>query len=476
MTAEQIDIINVVAGMKAEQILKINACAGSGKTSTLIEITKNMPHTRFLYLAFNRSIVQEAGKRFGKNVSVKTLHSLAYSSVIAPKGYSVGGELKAYMLQDIFSDKDKSWSEWGQILKEIKQYLNSNQIIPSPFIRPYVKALYTLMKEQKIAYTHSFYLKEYQFKKNKNLEFYDFILLDEAQDTNKNTLSIFLDNKCKKILVGDSNQNIYGFIDTINALNEVKADYEMYLTNSFRVPQNLLDKAGYFLQKYGKLRHKMHSKSDFKDIKTKVILTRTNAKIIEYVMKECKENTKNINILKNPNEIFECSIALLDFKQEGKIASNFKFLDKFSDLIDVKKYAADVVDVELLMACDIVKRYGEKIYEGREYAKTYLFNNACDTDIQTAHSAKGLEWDSVIIENDFANLAEIQDELCAAKMLKSKKKKDKEAIEFLSQTLLQETNLYYVALTRAKVECKDLSPNDEEYKKALLDSKDSKEA
>lgn len=468
MTKEQQAIITQAKNMQSGEILKINACAGSGKTTTLIEIAKSMPHARFLYLAFNRAVAKEASEKFSKNVSVKTLHALAYSNVIAPKGYSVGGELKAYMLQEIFGasekNSDKKWSDWGQILKEIKIYLNSRHIIPPPRIKPYIKQLYTLMKERQIAYTHAFYLKEYQFKKNKNLDIYDYILLDEAQDTNESTISIFLDNCCKKILVGDSNQNIYGFLNTINALHIIKAQYEMYLTNSFRTPQNILDKANYFLKKYGKLKHKMYSQSHFKDIKTKAILTRTNAKIIDYVMKEMKENSKNINILKNPDEIFECAIALLDFKQEQKIAANFAFLKKFTDLNDVRQYAKDVADIELLLACDTAKRYADNIYAGKEYARAHLYNNAaCDTQVQTAHSAKGLEWDSVTIEGDFSNLSEIQSEINKLKALKSKRRADVEALKFWRDNLLQETNLYYVALTRARVVCKDLSQNNKEY-------------
>ncbi|HDZ4981279.1 TPA: UvrD-helicase domain-containing protein, partial [Campylobacter jejuni] len=79
---------------------------------------------------------------------------------------------------------------------------------------------------------------------------YDFILLDEAQDTNSIMLDIVLNNNCSKILVGDTFQNIYGFNQTINAIETVQADYKKILSKSFRSKQEILNYADYFLLKY----------------------------------------------------------------------------------------------------------------------------------------------------------------------------------------------------------------------------------
>lgn len=62
----------------------INAVAGSGKTTTLINLLAKVPTTsRVLFLAFNKSIVEELKiktQRF-PNVEVKTLHSLGMSGL-----------------------------------------------------------------------------------------------------------------------------------------------------------------------------------------------------------------------------------------------------------------------------------------------------------------------------------------------------------------------------------------------------------
>lgn len=55
--------------------------AGTGKTSTLVWYAEQRPDLRFLYVAFNKSVAKEAERRFPRNVSCKTAHSLAFKDV-----------------------------------------------------------------------------------------------------------------------------------------------------------------------------------------------------------------------------------------------------------------------------------------------------------------------------------------------------------------------------------------------------------
>src|SRR3954471_23840178 len=88
LTPEQQAIIHSAGNMK------INAVAGSGKTTTIIEYAKTRPiNSRILYLAFNRSVKLEAIKKFEQgnliNVVVETAHSLAYKNIVFKYGYKV---------------------------------------------------------------------------------------------------------------------------------------------------------------------------------------------------------------------------------------------------------------------------------------------------------------------------------------------------------------------------------------------------
>ena len=59
LTSEQQSIISSTGD------IKINAVAGSGKTTTLIEYARTRPlRSKILYLAFNRSVKLEAVRKF----------------------------------------------------------------------------------------------------------------------------------------------------------------------------------------------------------------------------------------------------------------------------------------------------------------------------------------------------------------------------------------------------------------------------
>lgn len=81
LTKEQSSIIN------SDENIKINAVAGSGKTTTLIAYAESRPkNSKILYLAFNKSVKLEATKKFKTkklyNVDVQTAHSLAFKHIV----------------------------------------------------------------------------------------------------------------------------------------------------------------------------------------------------------------------------------------------------------------------------------------------------------------------------------------------------------------------------------------------------------
>jgi len=88
LTKEQCDIINSTGN------IKINAVAGFGKTTTIIEYAKARPRTsKILYLAFNKSVREEATKKFAdkglSNVKIETAHSLAYKHIVFNNNYKI---------------------------------------------------------------------------------------------------------------------------------------------------------------------------------------------------------------------------------------------------------------------------------------------------------------------------------------------------------------------------------------------------
>jgi hypothetical protein len=62
------------------ETLRIDAYAGAGKTTTL-QFLANSTSQRGLYLAFNRSIAEEARCKFPQHVKCATSHSIAFRSI-----------------------------------------------------------------------------------------------------------------------------------------------------------------------------------------------------------------------------------------------------------------------------------------------------------------------------------------------------------------------------------------------------------
>src|SRR6266571_2949127 len=72
---------------KKRDSLKIDAYAGTGKTTTLVYLAESRAAQGW-YLAFNRSIANEAKGKFPENVKCTTNHALARRSIAEAHNYS----------------------------------------------------------------------------------------------------------------------------------------------------------------------------------------------------------------------------------------------------------------------------------------------------------------------------------------------------------------------------------------------------
>lgn len=452
LTDEQIDIIELSKKLQSNEILSIQACAGSGKTYTLREIALNNPSKRFLYLAFNKAIVAESKSKFPKNVKVKTLHSLALSYTQKKlKAFKLIHNINIFDLQKILvGDNDKLIFA----LKSFNRFLKSSESLESQ--PTFIQNLYQAVLNKDLPMFHNFYLKYYALAKDKNLEReYDCILLDEAQDSNAVMLSIFLNNTCSKILVGDTFQNIYGFNDSINAFHSITPTYQSTLNISFRCSQKVLDYANFFL-KYFSSKNFNHMKSGIReqkqDLESKAIISRTNAKIIEFINEIDQTQANDFALLKEPHKIFAPLYAILYFRSAklDLIPQDYAYFKNFSTTKELYAYVEKIQDKELLSAFNLLNKE-INIDEVSRKAKKLFCNESAKNFIINAHQAKGLEWDKVELLNDFPSLVELKKRIDEERQPSKRKE-----LDFI---LEQELNLLYVAITRAKSELVDMSEN-----------------
>lgn len=463
LTDEQQAIIESARNLPQGGVLKIQAAAGSGKTFILLQIAQALPQASFLYLAFNRSIVDAMHNKATKNMTVKTTHALAYSHILT-QNYPDMQPRKDYTAFEIGEIlENRNYHYIARVRQILYDFCNSRlEYFNMRLGEGYQDAqkIYAMMRRGEIPFTHSFYLKEYQLlpAQKRKLD-YDYVLLDEAQDTNEVTLDIFLQMPCRKILVGDEHQSIYSFRGAFNALSHINTSHKHVLTHCFRTPQCYLDKAIFFLNHFKDLPQNVRivsAISQSRDCTTSAILTRTNAKIVEIIAKNAN-NT--LQLLKNPDEIFAMILSLKALQEGSKehiAVPHLQYLKKFRNLDEVQQYAEDTNEPELKYSIFVLNQYGRDIVHLYRKAKK-LYQNKEGTALMTTHTAKGLEFDCVTIEDDFSNLYEQHQKLFAQGRIG----------QIAFQKFYEEINLYYVAITRTKKQLIDKSQNDFFYKMNL---------
>ena len=485
---------NIIQSLKTHNNIKVFAYAGSGKTTTLKMLTQYYSRYRFLYLAFNRSIATEAKSKFPFNTDVRTTHSLAR--------YMVSGDIDTDNIQnkyrvldvlDIYEDIDNylvaklildgfngychsSFSKIDQ--HSVYQIIarNKDSLITYRALKKYnpnlleditekIQDFWNKMLEGQLKITHDFYLKyfELNLEKYKHKFKWDCILLDEAQDTNDATLSIFEKIPAKKkIMVGDVYQKIYGFRGSINAMEKWNADVELHLSQTFRFPRKIADEANKILLNLRKepvLIKTVKEDEEAPKITSLAYLSRTNSKLIEVAYKLIQEKVK-FNTIRPVEEISRLPVSVLGFMTGNPHLIKEKWINRFSSLEELQEFAEDIDDVELKSAILTAEKFGNNLLDIVEYMrkmeklKTNIF-------LATAHSAKGLEWDKVVVLDDFPDLIDlfIEANFPSIKAFQEAlKNQNKKALE-----IAEEINLLYVAITRAKKDLKILTVNKDYY-------------
>ena len=457
----------------------VKALAGSGKTHTLIEYVKTrQANKRILYLAYNKSVKEEAEHKF-KNINhlhidIRTAHSLAYEFIVKPKksnikvGFINSEDVAVFL-------KIENYILTTHILKFVNCYCNSSEFdlknldykstLTTDEALIFVDENYDLiienatrvlsaMKKGYLPMTHDFYLKLYQLS-NPILNF-DYILFDEGQDASEVMLDIFLkQNKAIKIIVGDTHQQIYAWRNAINSLEKV--NFKQYtLSSSFRFGENIADLAIDVVNwKVDLLKDNLNGfkligkGKDSKKHKTTALLARTNIKLIDYAIQHSifKPIYKKIyyeggfqNYSISNVYMYVNDILALKNGQPKKIKN--KRLKNIQTLSDLETFIKETEDVILAQAVKMVQLYGRNLPEYLEKLKFGATEDKSEADIilSTVHRCKGMEYDSVTLLDDFNS-----------KFVLHKIISDN--IDNLSNSLKlvrEEINILYVAITRAK--------------------------
>ncbi|XP_069717045.1 F-box DNA helicase 1 [Phaenicophaeus curvirostris] len=487
LTHEQQRILN--HKIERGQRVKIMAFAGTGKTSTLVKYAEKFADMRFLYVAFNKAVVERGKSVFPRNVTCKTFHSLAYGSV--GKRYKEKGKLN-FSKMSVYSISSLIQNREGQSLfirgKTVSQTLESffassdeeicEEHAPIWFKNTHgerrlvsreekkinveeAKEIWRNMKkldgdvEKKYKMTCDGYLKLWQLSKPW-LSGYDAIFVDEAQDCTPAIVDIVLSQTCGVILVGDPHQQIYTFRGAVNTLYSVPHTHVYYLTQSFRFGPEIAYVGATILDVCKRIRNKTlvggNQKGDVRGTTGGKItlLSRSNFNVFEDAVK-LTERERPIKIhvigglarfgLSRIYDIWKLSQPA-DERKKANLVINDSFIKKWEETqgyLGLREYAERIDDRELETKIAIVEKYNECLPElVQRIERSHVSQEAvADYLVGTVHQAKGLEFDTVLIADDFANVP----------CLGGNQRRINFSVGMYPE---DEWNLLYVAVTRAK--------------------------
>jgi F-box protein, helicase, 18 len=462
LTNEQNYVIDSVLCSDDGKVIAVNSIAGSGKTSTADALIRAYAPKTGFYTAFNKAIVEDSKRRFGDLIDAKTVHALAYKYVKPKKKIE---ELNYTTIKEPISYEEKAI-----IIDALDDFFRSSYIdiynyaitkTENEVLQELIVNYANMMLEGKIPPTFNYMLKCLHLMllhEEIGIDF-DLLILDECQDTTAVTLEIFkLINAKHKVMFGDKYQNIYSFMNTVNAFDELTDITTLRLTKSFRCDPNIAS----IVDKYGKT----YLENSFifngnenieKDSTFKIAyITRTNAMLIErmyYLMNQGESFT----LTRNPNEIFALPIAVLNAANGKEVYDKkYKFLEKeYKNFDKVRRsyrnfyeYINVIMEDPLIeIATKVLGNFANKrinIYDVKTKALTLKPNP--NIILTTAHAFKGLEMDNVYIEDDL----NISVNRTIHRINELSTIMDGNPKLYLSKEQKEDLNTYYVALSRAK--------------------------
>jgi DNA helicase II / ATP-dependent DNA helicase PcrA len=455
---EQQDIYDFVSNSKGNLI--VEASAGSGKTTVLIETTKLLdPEKKVLLCAFNKAIADELNERTPPHTECRTTHSLAKrycdrnlcqtnpKKLHSAIDYLVNGPLSQLKMVLYESYKDVT-----SLVGMAKAYL-----LPPRDKKAFADLIKQLglsslaLGVEELAYA-AFNMTALDLKScdfDDQLYFtvmhkwfqpeYDIVLADEMQDMSKvqhELIKGILKPEGRLICVGDPKQSIYRFRGTqSNTMSIVKEEFkcnELPLHTTWRCPQAVVALANEIVPntvarldaKEGNVQHITFDDVVNKAYDNDFYIARTNSLVVKMAMRFL--NKKKPFRVQNKDQIRNA------IKKVKKWTTKKRYLSADEIIIRCKKHRASNLgendDIQIIASIALQYDTSDEILDalqsisGSRHRKGPL--------LMTVHGAKGLETDNVF--------------LCIENLPHEKTKPSD------IEGLKQEINMAYVAITRAQ--------------------------
>lgn len=409
-------------------------------------------------MAFNKPIAEEAKSRFGTNVRCSTSHSLAYRAV----GQLFQDRLRATQhmplkrtAQLLGFDRDLAvgkrrlrattkarlvmemlqrfcWSTDEQVAARHLGRVNGLddagvQYLAEVLLRRARWAWDDICSPDGVLpFKHDHYLKMWALTRPRLPA--DFVLLDEAQDTNPVLEEIFLAQDAQRVCVGDPAQQIYEWRHAKDIMSAFPGQ-RLELTQSFRFGPAITQVANWWLRAADStMQLTGHATGESRLGRIEVpdaVLCRGNADALAEVLRFLDAGVP-VALTGGGTPLLKIAEAALDL-QAGRRTGHHE-LYPFSSRGEVQEYAEqDSAAAELRAIVELVDTYGPQQIIAT--VSRMVHEDQARVVVSTVHKSKGREWDRVRIGDGFAPM----DEQGAARAMHA-----------------AEARLAYVAVTRAR--------------------------
>ncbi|MFE5175663.1 UvrD-helicase domain-containing protein [Streptomyces sp. NPDC056634] len=413
--------------------LAIQAGAGTGKTSTLVFLAEQMPQRRGRYLAFNRAIALDAAARFPSTVQCKTAHSLAYAALghryrgrlNGPRrpGWRIGQDLGLHTPADIGRAGLMPATLSNATLRTVTRFCQSadaelsHHHVPrlrglddedhaelADLILPYAAKAWGDLQDPfggMVRFEHDHYLKMWAL--TEPVLHGDFLLLDEAQDTNPVLEQIVLaqQERAQIVMVGDSAQAIYGWRGARDVMARFTG-HHLTLTQSFRFGPALASEANRWLT----LSNASIRLTGTPGIATTVgsragrpdaVLCRTNIGAMTEILSLIAAGTRTA-LVGGGDSLRTLAWAARDLIQ-GRRAHHPELV-LFPTWMALRDYAEhDPAGSDLQPFANLIDEHGPDAI--LQAVDRLVREDDAEVTVSTAHKAKGREWAQVRIAPDF---------------------------------------------------------------------------
>ncbi|GAA4561217.1 UvrD-helicase domain-containing protein [Streptomyces collinus] len=449
--------------------LALQAGAGTGKTTTLTLLARTTTR-RGRYLAYNRAIAQDARTRFPATVQCKTAHALAYAAVghrytnrlNAPRrpAWQTGQALGVTKAVRI-GDRDVSQRALSNaLLRTVTRFCHtadekiSRHHVPqlrgledtglhcelAAHLLPYVRKAWNDLQnpdDGAVRFDHDHYLKMWALTQPRIVT--DFLLLDEAQDTNPVVEQIFLNQRghAQLVMVGDSAQAIYQWRGAKDVMTGFDGT-QLTLSKSFRFGPQLAEEANRWLH----LADAPIRLTGTETVPTELgfvahpdaVLCRTNVGAMTQVM-ALMDAGHRVGLVGGGDSLRALAEAARDLKEGHR--TYHPELVLFPTWGELQDYAThDPAGRDLQPFVELVDTHGADAILAA--VSGLAPETHASVSVSTVHKAKGREWGSVRVADDFTPHQ------------KTNAPPDHPARDALITIVDAEARLAYVAVTRTR--------------------------